>query len=545
VAVWAVWRLDARRRIGLWRMRIPILPAPPRLQAAAGLVLAAAALLVFAVAVAVLALVPAHVEADRVAVLAVAGAGVLALAQLTTATSVAGGRRVVAAPDVDLIQRLPAGTSSVFVARLPLRDALPLAAVLAVLLVPVSAGFAVVYGRPSTAARALLLLVAMFVAARCLGYAGSAASLRLLLRMPARLRGPFMLASGVAYPVAVAAVVVGVGSSVVSGMPAGWLDGTTPPAAHAAGLDLVRDLLFDPVAFPAAVGACVLLAAAGVLLLARVSAPLVLTDARDALAEGVPARLGRPFPAGVGAAMTDKDLRLLLRRGPAMWDFLVGSVDLLPGVAMVAVAASALRPSSAPGGEFVVPVAAAVLVAGFMAIADDNLAVLANTDADGPVLEVLKARPQVFARFLAARARRHAVVTYTTALAAVVLLGMAAGENLPPWSLLGLVVLAASVALVDAVALVVGTALFPAVYRPTVGLVEPEPQVRAVTLVALTVGATAGTPSLLLLGFVPFPAGAVGNLVVAVVAAVLVGGVGAAAGALARGGYARVREIKL
>lgn len=547
-----VWRLDARRRVGMWRLRIPTLPAPPRLYVITGATLAAVAVTVFVGTVAAGATLPTNLDPDRIAAVVLAAVVVLAIAQAAGAMSVDEAVGVVADPDVDLIQRLPVATSSVFVARLLLAQAVPSGAFFLTVVVPVIAAFIVVTGAVVITLQVMMLGLVMVATARCVGRAACLGWLRLLLRTPARWRGPIQLALAVGNPLLVALLIVVLARRVVSGVPGDWFRKSEAVRGTGGGdprwgrsLEAASSVLAHPAWTALAVLGLLCLAGLGVVLLCRLSEPVVLTEARTALNAGYPWRLNRPFSAKVARAVTDKDLRLLVRRGPAVWSFLAGTVGLLPGIALIGVAASSL-PSLTPGigaagQETVGVLSLAVPLTGFMAVASDSLSALANTDAEGPVLDVIKARRPIFLRFLAVRATRQARLTFSLALASIGLIAIGAAGALSPRSVLALAVLSAAVALLDAVAVVVTSALFPAVVRPTIGLAAPEPQVRAATGISMFAACTIAGPLALFGPMLPFPSGLPGAALVAALATGLLLAVGPIAGRLAGVTYDRMR----
>lgn len=228
----------------------------------------------------------------------------------------------------------------------------------------------------------------------------------------------------------------------------------------------------------------------------------------------------------------------MVRRGPVLWEAFSTAADLLPALAALGVASAVVVEALPAGqaGDVALTVLVAMSLCGYLAVVGDSVAPLSSVDSDGPVLEVLRADPQAFAAYLEARAARHTGLTYLLACVGLACIAVGGAGTVAPPALLGLAVLCAMVCLADAVALVTATARYRAVYRPSVGLPEIEPQVQAVTAAALAASATAGGIVLLALALVPLPGGVAGGLL----AAAAVPATGLLAVALARHAAPRI-----
>ena len=421
-----------------------------------------------------------------------------------SAVGIAALRNVAIAHDVDIVRLLPIPDREMIAVRLARTDTLVVGSVLVALVTPVAEAAMVVTGR-GVILGAAAVVAGTVVAARVTGRLLAVVLFRAILRVPDLARGPVLLGTSLLSPILGAGAVLVVGATVVAG------DGSSATTAVLVGAGHLLTAWLLWVALALLVTASCALATW--FLLGEVD----LGAARSRLSTGPRWRDNRPFSGRLARVVAEKDLRVLLRRGPAAWDAAGGLLGALPGLATISVGLSVLPAQQGSASYWAVLVSSSVALCGFVAIAGESLADLSSMDTDGPIRQVLRVRPAQFARLVATRAARHA--TAVQLLGMVCVLTIAVGTGLPPAALLGLTAVVVLLSVTDAACLTVGSARYPALLRPTAGQPELEPQVRLITSVGSLCAASVGGAAVLLFGAVPLPAGGFGYALAAVGAA--------------------------
>lgn len=510
-AVWAIWRLDVLRRRRWWSTRMPGLLPTPRHVGMAIALLGAVAMLTAAVVVAVaLSLVPA--AAPEVA----SGAALLVLAAAATRLAVGldphAAVAVYESPDVALLSRTAVTGRVLVLARGLLRPAVPDVLATAGVLAAVLVG-TLVSGVGIGDVRVLLVALLTWPVCGALSNATGVATLRLVLRLPARVIAPAVVSFDAASRVAVAGLLVVVAPAVVDASRSASVGGAVTallghPVAHGVLAVARGTALWVGVAVALL---CLALACA----VAAVAAPPEPLQTQRRLTEGVRWRLNVPFADATARASADKDGRLLVRRGLPAWQTTEGLLGALPFVVGLAlVGQMVVAPGPDPSGHtgLLTLLANACAVVAVLGITSDSLLPFLTLDTDGPAVRVLKGARETFRRYLGARAAAGG-----TALALVTMTYVLLVEAVAPWpgaSIIGVALMAGVAVAAEAVVVVAGSAHRPALFRPAVGIPELEPSVRLTSGVVL-VGVIALTgPVVLLFARAPGPPGPIAVLLV-------------------------------
>jgi hypothetical protein len=472
-----LWQLDRRRRRRWWALRFPaLMGSPRRFWGVAAAAAAATFLISFAVTGAAVAFAAASSSPDTWWRLVVTAAVIVALLDAARGISAVAGRDAFVDPDVGLLAATGVGGADVVLARLFGRLLLGPAVGLSVVWPGACLGALAAGAGIAEVARSAPV-VGLLLFARCLGALLSVAVLRILLMLPKEATGPCVLLGALATPALTTGALVGLTAPVATA-----LDRSSGPASFVSeALDAFPlNSLVDVVLRAAAASTAAWLVACLVVVVAAAR----LAPARPALvqrhfASGIRYRMGRPLRSRGVLALLDKDVRVLVRRGPSAWQLISDVTMIIPLVGGLALATRALDPGSAASAQFG---RALVLMAGVtglvvvVGIASEALVTLTSVDADGPVVRVLQVQRRLFDRYLALRAVVHSGMLCVAVLAVVLIAGPAAGWT-PAMQAARAAAGLAAVA-VETVVVVAGSAGRPAFFRPAAGVPALEPSVR-------------------------------------------------------------------
>ncbi|MDT0492583.1 hypothetical protein RM717_18940 [Streptomyces griseus] len=483
----SLWRLDRRRRIRVWCARHPWLPYDPaRIRAA----VAAAAVAAFLLTGVAAAGAGQLAGADRSrAGLEAAWSGLVLLSALA-GFSVTAVRDALMVPDAVLLRGLP--VSGLHIAAVRLLAPAGVFALGSALIVGggVTAGAVVAGAVPATTAAGVLVLgTACALGAGLLTRACAVLLFRLALSAPPAWTAPLLtLLGGLRHLLLALAGLALVGDV---------RDEREPVRALLAQLSRGAEL-------PGGTTALALLAAGGAavlpaLLCMRRTDPYAVQQAMTTPGTW---RVTEPLPRRPDAALRAKDLRMLVRRGPQVWELLAGVTVFVPALAACVGSLAVLGPSarSGPLAQALVTMLVASVIATVLGLLGEVFAPVISMDTEGPAGQLLRTVPGALDRLRSVRAGMFTLAG--TAVGIAVLLAARLAIDLPPSAVLALAPVALGSAAIDVTVLVVVSGNHPAPLRPEVLLPHPEPQVRAASMTATALWVSLAGPLAAGLGYI-------------------------------------------
>ncbi|PRH79646.1 heme ABC exporter ATP-binding protein CcmA [Streptomyces solincola] len=486
MAIWTLWRLDQRRRIRVWCARFPgLLTTPARVVTVVAATAATTLFMALVCGAGLWYLTGAERAGTRVWLV---WAGLLVV-NVLAGFSMQAVRNSMLVPDAALLCQLPLAPVQIAAARLLAPAAVFAAGTSLVLGGAVTAGAVLAGALPAPAA----LDVVLWGTAGVVGASVVARSCAMVLYRLALLAPPTW--NGLLIPL------LGTGRSLLlaaAGI-AGFSRSFRPDDALAA-VGPGRGGSTLPVA----------LASGGLLVAAAITAAIALWAVRRLdpytaqLRMATPGtwRIRRPLPRTQRSAILAKDARVLMRRGPQVWELLAGAAVVVPAATACVVAVKALGPSAGMGpfAQAMVTIITASMLGTVLAILGEVLAPVASMDSEGPAGDLLRTVPGALDRLRAVRAGGYTLAS--TAVGTVLLIIAQLLLGLPASAVVGLAPAVLSFAAVEAAVLVVTSGNHPAPLRPDVMLPRPEPQVRAATMTATAVMVSITGPIAAAIGFV-------------------------------------------
>ncbi|MFY1677726.1 hypothetical protein [Streptomyces sp. WMMC905] len=486
MAIWTLWRLDQRRRMRVWCARFPgLLTTPARVMRVAVTAVTATLLVALLCGAGLWQLVGAERAVTGVRIL---WAGLL-IVNVVAGFSIQAVRGSMLVPDAVLLRQLPLTAAEIATARLLAPAALLAAGTSLVLGGAGTAGAVLTGALPTTTAVGVLLWGTCGVVASAVVARSCAMVLFwLALLAPPAWSGPLIpfLSAGRSLLSAAACILVfsrwSQPHTVLSAV--GSTAGTsTPPLAATAG-----GLL-------AGATVAVVLALVALSRLDPHTAQLRMTTPGTW-------RVHRPLPGNPEAAIRAKDVRVLVRRGPQAWELLAGATVVVPVTTACVVIFKVLGPSAGTGPftQAVVTAITASMLGTVLGILGEVLAPVISMDSEGQARDLLRTVPGALERLGAVRAGAYTLVV--TAVGAVLLIVVQLLLRMPASAVIGLAPAVLACAAVEATVLVVASGNHPAPLRPEVMLPEPEPQVRAATMLTTGVMVSVAGPIAGAIGFI-------------------------------------------
>ncbi|MEV4878465.1 hypothetical protein [Streptomyces cyaneofuscatus] len=485
MTIWGLLRLDRRRRIRVWCARFSWLPSgPARLRGAAAVAVAAGFLLV-ALACAGAGELAGPARARPV--LDVAWAALVVLAVLA-GFSVTAVRDALLVPDAALLRGLPVSGVHIAVVRLFVPAGMYAAGSALIIGGGATVGAVLAEALPPSAAPGILLWgTGCAVGAALLARAGAVLLFRLGLLAPAAWNAPLLTLFGGCRHLLLAAAALALVDDVRGA--------EEPVRALASELSRRAGTPGAPVALALLVAGC----GAGALaaLAMRRTDPYAVQQRMTTPGTW---RISRPLPKAPDAALRAKDLRMLVRRGPQVWELLAGVTVFLPALAVCLGSLSVLGPSahSGPLAQALVTMLVASLIGTVLGLLGEVLAPVVSMDTEGPAGQLLRTVPGALDRLRSVRAGICTLVGTAVGLAMLLMAQLAL--ELPMSVVAALAPVALGSAAIDATVLVIVSGNHPAPIRPEIVLPHPEPQVRAASMTATALWVSLAGPLAAALG---------------------------------------------